>query len=162
MRLYGLDRLILLLAIVSGLVFSLPWLTKPKPVPLTNTAASTVHEIRILQRGQLKLGLLRDADGWMVTHPQVGRARTQRVRQLLAILHTPSHRSWPASGDLLSQSGLDSPGRTLQFDQLRIDLGEPSTPPGQRYVRVGDRIHLIDELWFSMSSLPASHYLEAP
>lgn len=162
MRLYAIDRMILLLALACALVFGLAWLTRATPVPLTRLNPDDVHEIRSMRDGRIQLDLLRDADGWMITHPEITRARGARVRQLLALLRTHSYRSWPVSDPLLAQSGLAKPLRTLTFDQLAIDFGGPSVPAGQRYVRIGDRIHLIDELWFSISGLPASHYHKKP
>jgi hypothetical protein len=161
MRLYAIDRLILVLATVCAAVFGLHWLGGTDTTPLTARDAAAVKEIRVLHRGELQLDLLRDADGWTITHPEIARARSARVGQLLALLRTASLGSWPVSKDLLAQSGLNDPARTLQFDDLKIEFGGPSTPPGQRYVRVGDRIHLIDELWFYIGGLPASHYRKA-
>jgi len=158
MRLYGLDRIILVLALLLATLLGLLWLTGPKNPPLTALSPDEVNEIRVLKEGKLELGLLRDREGWMLTHPDIERAAAQRVAGLLDLLQTPSQASWPASPDTLGHGGLAQPRRTLQFDTLEIDFGSSSTPPGQRYVRVGDHVHLIDEVWFHISGLPASYY----
>lgn len=162
MRLYAIDRLILALALACGAVFGLQWLSTSSPTPLTAIDPAAVKEIKRSSHGELQLDLLRDADGWVIAHPEIARARAARVGQLLALLRTASHGDWPASAELLAQSGLNHPARSLEFDKLKIEFGGPSTPPGQRYVRIGDRIHLVDELWFFIGGLPASHYLEKP
>ena len=161
-RLYAIDRMILLLAATGMLIYGTNRLARPATSPLTRLDPGTVHEIRLLRGDELRLDLLRDANGWMITHPGITRTRSRRVGQLLALLRTHSYRSWPVSEELLAQAGLDKPARRLLFDHLEIDFGGPSTPPGQRYVRVGKRIHLVDELWLGISGLPASHFREVP
>lgn len=159
-RLYTIDRLTLLLLVVALALFGLQRLGQSTLPPLTQQTPDAVQEIRILKRGKLQLGLLRDNAGWMLTHPSIARARAARVERLLALLRAPSLRSWPVSPGLLIRSGLERPARSIRFDHLSIDFGGPSAPPGQRYVRVAGRIHLVDELWFSLTGLPASYYSE--
>ena len=161
-RAHALDRLILALALFAAGVWGLQGLLGPRMTPLTDRDPTAVHEIRVLRDGRLQLDLLRDSDGWMLTHPEIARARGKRVGQLLALLRARSHRRWPVSPELLAQTGLDRPARTLFFDRLRIDFGGPGTPPGRRYVRIGERIHLIDGLWFNISGLPATHFRKQP
>lgn len=158
MRLYGIDRMIVFLALLLGAMLVLLWLSQPKPLPLTGLSPDKVSEIRSFRKGQLELNLLRDRSGWMLTHPDIQRAHSRRVTQLLGLLQTSSQGSWPVSPQALQETGLAQPERSLRFDALQIDFGTASTPPGQRYVRVGNRIHLIDDLWFKLSGLPASHY----
>ncbi len=161
MRLRGIDQLTLLLAVLVALLLWLRQLDKPGPRPLTTLPAAQVQEIRVFGQGELRLALLRDAEGWMLTLPEIARARPSRVANLLALLRAPSHGDWPASPGLLKQAGLEQPQRALWFDQLHIRFGGPSTPPGYRYVQVGDRVHLIDDFWFDLAGLPASHFREA-
>lgn len=158
---YGIDRLILLLALLFSTLLGLLWLTGPKPLPLAQLSPDRVNEIQVLKEGKLRLSLLRDRSGWMLTHPEIQRASPARVARLLDLLQTPSRGSWPALPETLERTGLTQPRRTLQFDALRIDFGVSSTPPGQRYVRIGDQVHLVDEHWFNLSALPASYYLGA-
>lgn len=160
MRLYAIDRLILLLAVLAVLLLGTQWLAQPAPPTLTDSRPESVNEIQVLQQDRLRLALLRDRDGWMLTHPEIQRAAAQRVAGLLGLLQTASLQRWQASSgsDLLAQ--FDPPVRTVRFDDLSIDFGGPSTPPGRRYVRIGDHIHLVDELWFNLTGLPADYYRE--
>ncbi|BAN68262.1 hypothetical protein [endosymbiont of unidentified scaly snail isolate Monju] len=97
----------------------------------------------------------------MLTHPEIARARPARVATLLALLHAPVRAEWPLTPTLQAQAGLAQPVRALWFDKLEIRFGGPSTPPGQRYVQVGERVYLVDDFWFDLAGLPATHFREA-
>ncbi len=161
MRLYGIDRLILGLALACALLFGLLRLDRTGDPPLSTMAGESVQEIRAYDHGRLRLALLRDSEGWMLTHPEIARARPARVATLLALLRAPVRNVWPVDPELLTQAGLDEPVRELRFDRLRVRFGGPSSPPGRRYVRIEDRVVLIDDFWFDLAGLPARHFREA-
>ncbi len=160
---YAIDRLILMLSLTAALLFGAAWLARaPHKPPLTRVDPATVQRIQVMQDGSPRLALERGRDGrWRITRPLRAPARPRRVARLLALLRAPSERRWPVSPELLRESGLDRPRRSVLFDRTRIDFGAESTPPGLRYVRAGDRIQLIDTLWFNISGLPAAHYRAA-
>ncbi len=161
MRLHGIDRLVLGLALLALALIAAQRLESPADPPLTHLDPQRVQEIRVLQDGHLRLALLRDAEGWMLTHPRIRRARPGRVASLLALLRAPSRARWPADPGLRRQAGLDRPGRELRFDGLSLRFGRESVPPGRRYLEVEGRIHLVDAFWYDLAGLPASHF-EAP
>ncbi len=161
MRLHGIDRLVLGLVLLALALFAARRLEAPPDPPLTRLDPQRVQEIRVLQDGHLRLALLRDAGGWMLTHPRIRRARPARVASLLALLRAPSRARWPADPALRRQAGLDRPGRELRFDGLSLRFGRESTPPGRRYLEAEGRIHLVDAFWYDLAGLPASHF-EAP
>lgn len=162
MRLYAIDRLTLVLATLAALLLAAHWLARPAPASLTPVAPQSVNEIQVLQGGRLQMSVLRDRDGWMLTHPDIERAAAGRVAGLLGLLQAPSLRRWPASSGIDAFGPSDRPVRTIRFDELAIEFGGPSTPPGRRYVRIGDHIHLVDEIWFKLAGLPADYYREQP
>lgn len=162
MRLYAIDRLVLLLAMISAALLLAHWLTRPAPVTLTDVAPASVNEIQLFQQGKLRMGLLRDRDGWLLTHPEIARAAPQRVDKLLGLLQAASLRSWPASPGSGGPGQFDQSLRSIRFDALEIDFGGPSTPAGERYVRIGNQVHLVDDIWFTLAGLPASYYREQP
>lgn len=159
---YVIDRLLLLLGLLAAFLLGLPLLSGSGATPITQIDPTQVNAIRVFGQGQLRLDLLRDPDGWLLTHPEITRARAARVQQLLALLQAPSLQRWSVSSALLASSGLENPDQRLEFDQQAIFFGGPSVPPGRRYLRAGDHIHLVDEIWFQIASLPASHFQEAP
>jgi hypothetical protein len=118
-----------------------------------------VQEIRVLRDGQLTLDLLRDQDGWMLTHPSVERADARRVATLLGL--TRLHALQRLDDVEPQNVGLQPPRLQLQFDDSELAFGDASVPAGLRYVRVGERIYLVDDLAYRIASLPAQHYREA-
>lgn len=158
MRLHGIDRLIAGLALLLIGLLTARQLQEPAAPPLTSVDPDQVQEIRVFEKGKLRLAFLRDAQGWLLSHPKIVRARAPRVANLLALLEAPSRAHWPASATLRQQAGLDTPAREVDFGKLRIAFGGTSIPAGQRYVLVGDQVHLIDAFWFDLAGLPASHF----
>jgi len=156
-----LDRINLLLALLLALLW---WANRQPPggpaTPLTGLDPAQVSEIRVLRAGRLQLALLRDTQGWMVTHPSVQRARPQRVDTLLALLQAPVHWRLQDKPADLARFGLDQPVLTLDFDDTRVHFGAASSPPGQRYVAVQEQVLLIDDAYFRIAGLPAQHFHE--
>ena len=158
-----LDRINLLLALLLALLL---WANRQPPgdpaPPLTGLDPAQVSEIRLLRAGRLQLALLRDTQGWMLTHPSVQRARPQRVNTLLALLQAPVRWRLQDNPADLARFGLHQPLLTLSFDGTMVHFGAPSSPSGQRYVSVHDRVVLIDDAYFRIAGLPASHFHERP
>jgi hypothetical protein len=156
-----LDRVNLVLAL---LLAALLWANRQPPIdpapPLTGLDPAQVSEIRVLRAEHLQLALLRDTQGWMLTHPDVQRARPQRVNTLLGLLQAPVRWRLQGSPADLARFGLDHPVLTLSFDATQVHFGAASSPPGQRYVALQDRVVLIDEAYFRIAGLPAQHFHE--
>lgn len=129
--------------------------------PLLQLEAEKVSEIRLVKGRQLQLALLRDDQGWMITHPEVERAQARRVDKLLALLHAPVHWQMPSPVSELAPFGLDQPLLQVAFDDTTVSFGNPSSPPGQRYVEVNGTVYLIDDAYYRISGLPAQHFREA-
>jgi len=156
----ALDRYNLLLALLLAPLLWLQQQPLMQPPPLLDIDVSKVSEIRVLKNNRLQLSFLRDAQGWMLTHPGVERADGQRTASLLSLAKAPSLWRTQVNQENLQIYGLDSPQLGISFDQHLVRFGIASTPAGQRYVLVDDQIHLIDDSYFRIASLPFSHFLE--
>jgi hypothetical protein len=156
----AIDRYNLLLALLLMLLLWLNQQPAHEPQPLLDVAAAEVSEIRVLRDGQLQLSLLRDDDGWMLTHPDVARASAQRAASLLGLLQAESHWQTGAQASTLQTYGLQQPRLSVHFDEQVLHFGSASTPPGQRYILVNGQVHLIDEAYFRIAGLPAKHFRE--
>jgi len=158
-----LDYINLALLLLLALLL---WLNQQPPrdpaPPLTGLDPAQISEIRVAKAGRLQLALLRDTQGWMLTHPSVERARPQRVNTLLGLLQAPVRWQLHDQPAGLASFGLDHPALTLSFDDTTLHFGSASSPPGQRYIRVQDRIMLIDDAYFRIVGLPAEHFREEP
>lgn len=125
--------------------------------PLTGLAEAEITSVRVERSDRLRLALQRDDKAWQLTHPQQAPAQTQRVRQLLAIARAPVQQTFPATGDL-ARYGLARPGAVLQLNNLRLQFGDRDPSQTSRYILVNDTISVIDDVYFNLLSLPASHF----
>jgi hypothetical protein len=125
--------------------------------PLTGLAEAEITSVRVERSDRLRLALQRDDKAWQLTHPQQAPAQTQRVRQLLAIARAPVQQTFPATGDL-ARYGLATPGAVLQLNNLRLQFGDRDPSQTSRYILVNDTISVIDDVYFNLLSLPASHF----
>jgi len=157
-----LDRINLSLALLLAVLLAGEYYAAAPQAaaPLLALDAQQVSEIRVRRGEQLQLALLRDDDGWMLTHPQIERASTRRVNQLLALLQAHSLLQLPAQD--AQRFGLRPALLELSFDRTQIRFGHASSPAGQRYVEVNGQIHLIDDAYFRIAGLPADFFREKP
>lgn len=126
---------------------------------LTTVPVDGVTSIRVERARRLVLALQRGPGGWRLTHPQAGTAREQRVQRLLSILDAPVLQRIPP-GSAAADFGLDEPRALTRFDDLDIRFGNPDLSRQLRYVDVGGRVFVIDDAFFNLLALPASHYVE--
>lgn len=125
--------------------------------PLTGLSEAEITSVRVERSDRLRLAMQRDDKVWRLTHPQRAEARIQRVRQLMAIARAPVQQAFPATDDL-ARYGLARPGAVLQLNDLRLLFGDRDPGQNSRYVLVNDRIRVIDDVYFNLLSLPASHF----
>ena len=145
---HTLDRINLLLALlVIGLALAL-WSTRHKGSqypPLTDIDTAQVNELQLREGARLKWSLLRDAQGWTMTHPKIATADPGTVEQLLTLSATPSLQSWPATTSELAGFGLAEPQYQLLFDDRLVRFGDLSPTSRLRYVYHEGRVHLIGD-----------------
>lgn len=156
MKLYPLDKLNLVLTLSLATLLGLIYKPDVAVEPLLAVDAGSVNELRITENGQLRLSLLRDQEGWLLTHPQIQRANPKRVQQLLGLLEAPSLMATQTARDA---AGLEPPALIFSADDRQLSVGGPSTPPGHRYVALDGSVHLVDDNWYRILNLPASFYL---
>lgn len=124
---------------------------------LTALDIAQVSRLRI-ERGDRLVLALQHVDGdWRLDYPTEGPALQRRVEQLLAVARAPVQSRYPA-GDDLAPYGLDHPQAVLQLDDLRLAFGQRDATQHSRYVLADGEIHVIDDLYFNLLGLPASHF----
>lgn len=154
-------RLNLILAIVVVLLLTLRFwpAADVESNSLTQLDPAELQSIRISRANRLELALQRDAEGWQLTHPDTGRARPARVTQLLAITRAPVVQSFSADVDL-ARYGLDPPAALIELDDTTLAFGDLDPSSRHRYVKSGERIYVVDSLFFNLLTLPPKHFIE--
>ncbi|MCB1738809.1 MAG: hypothetical protein KDK91_00445 [Gammaproteobacteria bacterium] len=175
-------RLNLVLGVVLATLLTALWLWPAAPAPETqtrvplpvDTSVETVARIEIQRPAAAPVQLSRRSDGWWLTRPFEYPANATHIARLLSILDVPARPLEPASrttsismrdrGDESAPVaddplGLDPPALArLGFDDIVLDLGA-RTPLGlQRYVRLGDRLYVIEDRWRTLLQGPLQQF----
>jgi hypothetical protein len=166
---------LLLLAVVVLLALAV-WLspdgTSPQEIPkLTALQPHHIDSIKISnRRGEIELQ--RNGDSWQMTKPYTLPANSQRIGQLLNITTANNLQNFPAPEERLAEFGLEQPQATIQLNQYSIQMGTTNPISRQRYLRIGDTIHLIKDRFphhlmaspaefVALEIVPPGHQLEA-
>jgi hypothetical protein len=117
----------------------------PKPiVKLTALKPAAIEHITLTNRsGTLKLA--KQNGGWQLQAPLQIAADGVRVDDLLQVAEAESHSQFSAPGKGLAPFGLDKPVVTLRLNGTELKFGGTTPVDQQRYVQIGDVIHLIDD-----------------
>lgn len=150
----------LLLAALAGVLAMLAWspaTETPGDDRLTGLMPNDIRSIRVERGNRLVLALQRDSGGWRLTHPRAAPASDRRVGQLLAVA-VASVAQRIALDDDGGRFGLADPAAILQLDQVRLAFGDRDPTQRSRYVRVGNEVCIVDDLYFNLLTLPAGHF----
>ncbi len=146
--------LLLLVALLGGAAW---WLqSSDMPPPLTRLSPARIQQIRLIRAGQT-IELQRHNGVWWLGE---ARADRQRVAQLLGIATTPSLAHFPLPQGRLAAFGLQPPETILWLDQTELRFGTTEPLSGQRYLQIGDQVHLIGDGFRHHLNAPAAAFLE--
>lgn len=118
---------------------------EPPPPPLTTLDSKDIDRILIQHSGKPDIRLEKPKEEWWLVAPVIARAETVEVNALLDLASRPSERRYPASEMALGELQLDTPSQIIQLNDLRIEFGGLDAIESQRYVRVGDTVHMIGD-----------------
>lgn len=141
-----LNGLLLLLAIGLGIGV---WQTEApdnRLERLSATPLSAISQIRIRHGGKLT-ALEKTPRGWSMTAPVRVEANAQRLQSVLALLHAPVHARYPLGEVSLDELGLKKPQTSVDFDDVNIAFGKTNPLKGLRYIRRGDEVLLIEDVY---------------
>lgn len=136
--------LLLLLPLLVIITWLEPGIEKPENSPLTQLQPHEINSIQISSEGRL-IKLLRQNNHWVIQQPIQSKANSHRINELLGISQTKSYVSFPAEDNRLPEFGLKPAKVVLHLNKLEIQLGDIDPLQQRRYVKVGNRIHLIGD-----------------
>lgn len=117
----------------------------PKPTAkLTALAPAAVTQVTLVNPGGT-LELAKRDGRWDVRAPFEIAANPVRVEGLLQVAAAESRSQFPAAGKDLAPFGLAKPAITLRLNDTELKFGATTPVDQQRYVQIGDTIHLIDD-----------------
>ncbi len=122
-----------------------------KVTQLTTLAPDAVHDIQI-RHNQHETVLHKQDGGWEMMQPINIKANDFRIDTLLKLLTATSQADYSIDGLDLSKYGLDQLATSIRFNETEIAFGISNPVNGLRYVRVGERMHLIDDSFYPLLS----------
>lgn len=91
---------------------------------------------------------------WQMTRPIQIAANNFRVGSLLSLINTTTHASYDVDSLDLSKFKLDQPRTILRVsdgsNEIQFEFGASNPVNRLRYVRVGERMHLIDDHFYPL------------
>ncbi len=148
----ALNLLLLLLALALGAVaYFQPGRDQGQEggqVPLTALRAGDLSHLVVRRDGQVRVELRRQGERWRLLQPVEADADPFRAEQLARLAEAPSLARFPASGRDLAPYGLDRPALEVELDGLRLAFGKTTPVGSRRYVRLGEVIHLVEDLYY--------------
>jgi len=136
--------LLILVAVLVAVVFLRPG-TEPSANNLTTLEAGDIDRIRVESGEQPAVELARRGEHWFLVEPWEIEASEARIEDLLEFASTRSFARYDAGGLDLARFELDPPRYRVWFDETLVELGKTNPVNRQRYARVGDTVHLIDD-----------------
>lgn len=134
-----------LLLVLVGVI--LAELQAPRALPrLAEIGPLPPRLIEIERPGEPLIRVQANAQGqWSLLEPLRADAEAEQIEALLELLQSPVSRSLPVQGLDLAALGLAPPRVWLRVDTLELALGAHSPIGEQRYVAIGDMVHLVDD-----------------
>lgn len=124
---------------------------RPPAVKLTALSPAAIDKIVITNRNGT-IALAKQGAAWQLSQPVEVAANGVRVDDVLELLQAESLSRFPAAGRDLGEYGLANPAVRLRLNDTEILFGGLTPVDQQRYVKVGDTIHLIaDRYMFELT-----------
>lgn len=118
---------------------------------LTSLAASEVDRISIHHK-QRVIEMVKQGAHWRITQPIIIAANDFRVANLLKLLNTRSHSRYAIEGLPMQSFGLSQPQTRIRFNDTEIAFGIVNSLNNYRYVKTGEFMHLVDDLYYPLLS----------
>ncbi len=98
----------------------------------------------------------KQADGhWQITRPVNIAANDFRINSVLELLKAPVHSRYSVNEINLASIGLEKPATTIRLNELNIAFGIVNPATELRYLRLGDSIYTIEDIYYPLLS---SHF----
>ena len=113
--------------------------------PLTPIAADAVTSASIAWPGSPEIKLLRAGKNWVLAAPVVASADRFEVLAITNLATAEVQETLTPEGLNLKDIGLAPPDHRITLNQVAIDFGSTDPLKFTRYVKIGDRVMLIDD-----------------
>jgi hypothetical protein len=123
---------------------------------LTSLAPEDIARIDLHRAGEPTIQLQREDTGWQMRAPFAVTADPAAVAKLLPVADARASRILPAAGLDLTELGLEPAPLRVLLNGLELRFGGTEPVAAQRYVQVGDMVHLVDDRFLPGLMTPAT------
>ncbi len=138
--------LLVLAAALGSLVYFQPGVepeSSDEPA-VADAKPDEVEQIQLRPREGTAAVLSREGDRWKIAEPQEAPADTAAVQRILDLLEMPSKSRVGSEVEQPERYGLGDPELVIEMAERRIALGSEHPMKAQRYIQVGDTVHLVE------------------
>lgn len=115
----------------------------------------SVQSIRLIRPDKPDVLLQKVDDAWQLRAPFISPANASRARALSSLAASSIIRSYRVDELSLKAIALSPPRFHIQLDDLELALGAVEPVHKLRYLRIGDRVHLVpNEITHHLSATP--------
>jgi len=151
------NLLLLILVIALGTLMRRELEQESRIDVLTDLLPESIREISIERPEQPVIRLVQGADGWRMEAPYRVPADAERIGKLTRIASTQVYRSLPKSAGA-ERLGLNRDSPRLTLNGLVLSFGDVDPIGKNRYVAIGDQVHLIgDGFYHHLSANPEGY-----
>ena len=119
---------------------------------LSQIDASSVGIIVIQHNKNITEILRQKGEHWNITQPIHIDANDFRIGSLLELLSAPIHSKYSVTEINLNDIGLAQSTTTIKFDTTLIEFGINNPATGLRYIKLGDFIYTIEDIFYPLLS----------
>ena len=150
--------LLAIVVVLAALAFFEPGKKKPENTPLAAVDENTLNAITLKNQDTI---VFEKKDGhWRLAAPFAAPANEVRVKQLIGIAQSPVEVEYPVQGENLAKFELDKPKATLTLGTKTLVFGGSDPINMRRYVRVGDKLDLVNDDFSHHLSAPATDWVD--
>lgn len=114
---------------------------------LTGLDPASLRHVRIDRGDGDVLAFERNPTGWHMTMPYSGSADMDKLHAIARIAAAPSRRRFAMQDTDPAELGFSPAPVRLQLDDELLEIGGTEPIRRRRYVRIGEWVHLIDDLF---------------
>lgn len=135
--------------LISVIALSAILLVSERAEPGKDTLAAflpdPVNHIKIMRKGRTPIELRKQGAYWKMISPYSIHADNFQIQTLLAFARLEINVLLDTVAINSGKFGLQSPDTTIQFNQIKIMLGDTQPVGRQRYIQIGDKVMLVDD-----------------
>ncbi len=129
---------------------------------LTGLDPVSLRHVRIDRGDGDVLVFERNPTGWHMTMPYNGSADMDKLHAIAAIAAAPSRRRFAMQDTVPAELGFSPPPVRLQLNNELLEIGGTEPIWRRRYVRIGEWVHLIDDLFQHHLLAPPEAFMQSP